>query len=123
MISNNYNLTVQQGASFSLLLTIQNADGRLDLTGYVFRGQIRTVYPSPVVQANFSFNVLDQTVPLTKGQVVITIPASQTQTIDVSGIQKGQNYVDMVYDVESQNGAEVIRWIQGTATILAEVTR
>lgn len=120
-----HDIEVKQGATFTLLVTILDPDDNpIDLTGYTFRGQIRKNTSDPVVQANFSFEILAQTGP-TLGQLYAILTADETAGIQVPEVDKPHRKITtMIYDIESDNGAgDVVRWLQGKADISPEVTR
>ncbi len=120
----DFDISVQQGATFKMMLTIKDDnEDPIDLSGYVFRGQIRKTYSSEVVEAEFEFELQPQE-DATLGQVLCTITAEETAGIDVPGAcQNGRKIAKMIYDIESQVGDEVTRWLQGQALISPEVTK
>lgn len=127
MLPAKFDIEVSQGATFLMTLTLSDADDvRLDLADETFRGQIRTTYSSAVIVASFSFNVLNQSVAETKGQVEVSISAANTSAIPVDpATNYNRKNTNMIYDIESQNGTTgvVTRWLEGTAVISPEVTR
>lgn len=120
----DYDISVNQGATYTLLITIKDpSDNPIDLTGYEFRGQIRTTTSDPTVQATFEFEILTQSGG-TLGQVYATLSATETAGIELPEQSNSHRKITkMVYDIESVNGTEVTRWLQGTANISPEVTR
>lgn len=120
----DYDIDVKQGASYLLLMTIKDpALNPIDLTGLTFRGKIRATTSDPVVQANFTFNVLTQS-GATLGQVqAILTPLATAGIIVPKATSAHRKITVMIYDIESDNGAgEVVRWLQGAANISPEVT-
>lgn len=120
----DYDITVKQGATFLLLMTIKDpALNPIDLTGLTFRGKIRATTSDPVVQANFTFVILTQS-GATLGQVQASLTAVATAGIIVPKATSAHRKITtMIYDIESDNGAgEVVRWLQGAANISPEVT-
>ena len=124
MAAGNYDITIEQGATFKITLTIKDELGVvIDLTGLTFRGKIKKSFADTDAQANFDFNVLDQTDPLTKGMVEVILPADQTEAIPAPAKGNMRTLTKMVYDIESENiGGDVVRWLQGSALISPEVT-
>lgn len=119
-----YDINVKQGATFELLLTIKDpSDNPIDLTGYTFRGQIRTSTSDPTIQATFTFALGVQSGG-TLGQVTATLTAAATAAIEVPENDKPTRKITkMIYDIESEIGSEVTRWLEGAAYISPEVTK
>lgn len=113
MSAGRYNIIIEQGALFSLPLEVQNSDGSaMDLSGYSGRGKVRTDYDSSTVLASFTIGTLDTT-----GIFTATIGATTTAAMTAGGA---------VYDIELVDFADsenVIRLIQGKATITPEATK
>jgi len=120
----DFDISVQQGATFKMILTIKDPDENpIDLSGYLFRGQVRQTYSSEEIEAEFSFTVLPQE-DATLGQVECVITAEESAGITVPGAcNSTRKSVKMIYDIESQIADEVTRWLQGTAEISPEVTK
>lgn len=111
MAAATYNITIEQGATFSRSLRFTGSDGTpIDLTECTLRGQVRSTYDAPA-KTDISFSV---TAPET-GVAVMSIAASATTLIDW---RKG------VYDVERVNqDLTVDRVLQGVVTVIPEVTK
>lgn len=120
-----YNLDILQGANFSLILTITDSlSVPIDLTGYVFRGQIRKTISDPEIQASFVFVLLDQTNILTRGKVSVSLSSETTTSINLGNQNSTRRtIVQMPYDIESDLAGNVTRWLEGVANISPEVTR
>jgi hypothetical protein len=106
------NIKIESGASFSIDMELNNADGsNLDLTGYTGACKIRKSYYS-------NFNVYSLTVvvanPPTDGKIIISSTASETATF------KPGRYV---YDVEISSGSSVTRVVEGIAEVTPNATR
>lgn len=127
MSAAKYDIKIEQGATFDMVLTLRDAAGDvMDLTDHSFRGQVRKSYSDLTVQATFQFEVLDQTQPATKGKVRVFIPAAQTTLIKVNKADsEKRTLTPYIYDIESQipTGSYVFRWLEGTANISPEVTK
>lgn len=120
-----YNLDILQGANFSLILTITDSlSVPINLTGYVFRGQIRKTISDPEIQASFVFVLLDQTNILTRGKVSVSLSSETTTSINLGNQNSTRRtIVQMPYDIESDLVGNVTRWLEGVANISPEVTR
>lgn len=127
MLAGNYNITCQQGSTFTRLIQIEQPDltvdptgqtfESFDLTGYQARMQVRRTIDS----ANFLLNLTTENGALTinpsEGQdnvIFIDVSASVTASVATSG----------VYDLEiiSSDGV-VSRVLQGVFQLSPEVTR
>jgi hypothetical protein len=126
MAAGSYEMSIEQGAAFSLLLTITDSEAaRVDLTGHTFRGQIRKTYSSTDIVVSFTFTLSDQTSGATRGQVTVSLTATQTAAITVDAAS-GQTRPETkyIYDIESETGAGVVtRWLQGLVKVSPEVTK
>jgi uncharacterized membrane protein len=122
-MANNYDIKIYQGATFSLGLTIEDDTGALvDLTGHTFRGQVRRTVSSAAVEAQFTFTIQDQIA--NRGQVTCVIPSSTTAALVVDASSKAERKSTiMTYDIESESGGVVVRWLQGLAEINPEATK
>lgn len=114
-MANVKNLIIDQGTTYSLTITVSDANGNeLDLTGYTLRSQLRKSYGSSSYTA---FTVTPAQDPTT-GQLTISLTATQTSAL------KAGRYV---YDVEIVSpvidGSEVTRVLEGIITVTPEVTR
>lgn len=123
MSAGTYTMTIEQGSSFSMQLTINDSlDAPIDLTGHVFRGQIRKTISDTVIQASFTFTLLDQITDT--GKVSVTLTDAETAAIAVPAQRTVlRTTVAMSYDIESEIAGVVYRWLEGTANISPEVTR
>lgn len=113
-MSGRLDLTIEQGASFSRVITIEDSIGNpVNINSDTFRGQVRSSYKSGKVQANFTFTIYTDG---SDGKVAISLSDEDTALMDA-----GKNFV---YDVEwiNSNGT-VRRLLEGNANITAEVTR
>lgn len=104
------NLTIDQGATFSSIITITDEDGDIvDLTGYTGASQLRKHYTSSNSTA-FSVSITANT-----GEVSLSLSANQTSNL-VAG--------RYVYDVEITNSSNVVsRVLEGIITVTPNVTR
>lgn len=123
MSAGTYTMTIEQGSTFNMQLTINDSLGApIDLTGHVFRGQIRKTISDTAIQASFTFALLNQITD--PGKVSITLTPADTSAIAVPAQRTVlRSPVAMSYDIESALGGVVYRWLEGTANISPEVTR
>ena len=106
------NLTMDQGATFSTVITVYQDDNILDLAGHTAAAQIRKSYSSSTSTAFTT--AIDSTTSTGK----ITLSLTSTQT---AALEEGR----YVYDLEITKTADstVTRPIQGTVTVRPNVTR
>lgn len=114
MAAGKYNITIEQGATFTLQFTIKTGSTPWDLTGYSARMQVRTsVNASATLVSLTSGSGI--TLGGVAGTVTVTIPATDTDNI-IAGRH--------VYDLELESaGGEVWRVLEGKCTVKPEVTR
>ena len=114
-MAGSFDFTIEQGATFNLLLTWKINDVAVNLTGYSARLQAR-------VDVEDTETVLSLTTSnggITLGGALGTISLDQTAT-QTAVLQTGE----FVYDLELQSGGgQVTRLVQGQLTVSAEVTR
>lgn len=104
------NLYIDQGSTFSAIITIRGSDGNpLNLTGYSIASQIRKSYGSTVAY-NFNASVYDAPT----GKVRLQLTAAQS-----SAMRAGR----YLYDVEITFGEHKSRVAEGLITITPEITR
>ena len=103
-----------QGANFDYSLTWTVGGSAVNLTGYSARMQVRQYAESTAVTLSF-VNGTGITLGGTAGTIALAAVATATSAIDA-----GQ----YVYDLELVSGAGyVTRLVEGTFTVVAEVTR
>jgi len=100
MAAGNHRILIEQGATFSMVLTLSDAE-------------------------NNTFQKLDQVPLLTRGQVVVTMPASITTAIATNSARQAEKAITpAVYDIESEiPDGTVFRWLEGLVDVSPEVTR
>lgn len=108
------NLTILQGAAFSLQVTLFNSSGTaFDLTSYTGRGEIRrSKSKTSTLLATFAVSI---DAPPTDGKLTISLGATITDAISIDGY----------YDVEIENTGDpedVRRVLQGSVKIDKNVT-
>jgi len=116
MAAGSLDITVEQGATWNLVLTWKINGTAVNLTNYTARLQAR-------VDVDDSEVILSLTTDAGGGIVLggalgtITLSRSATQT---AALATGE----FVYDLElASSGGEVTRLVQGSFTVSAEVTR
>ena len=113
-MAGQYNFTIEQGATFNLLMTWRIDNVAVNLTGYIAR-----------LQARIDVDETDTILSLTTGAGITLGGAAGTISLDQTATQtavlpKGE----YVYDLELQSsGGIVTRLLQGELNISAEVTR
>jgi len=116
MATETINLTIQQGATFSQVITPVVP---VDYTGFTGNGQIREQCdPRYPVLAELSVAVAVGTV----GIHTISLTATQTASLPVYGATSADTKL-FVYDIELTSGATIIRADQGSVTVSPEVTK
>ena len=109
-----YNFTIEQGATFNLLMTWRIDNVAVNLTGYTARLQARIDVDEPNTILSLTTGA-----GITLGGAAGTITLDQTAT-QTALLPKGE----YVYDLELQSsGGIVTRLLQGELNISAEVTR
>jgi selenophosphate synthetase-related protein len=115
MAAGVYDITIEQGATFTMSLTWKDSTGSpVNLTGYTARMQVRENYEAESTLVSLTSSGGDITLGGALGTIAVTIAASATQLLQLD---------EAVYDLELVNGATVTRLIQGRAIISREVTR
>ena len=113
MAAAELNLYIEQGATFSRLLTVEASPGSpLDLTGMTAQAQIRYQIQSSDVAATFTCTVLDQTT--NTGEIRLELTAAETALL---------TQPNAAYDVELVDGATITRLLEGQVFISSNVTR
>lgn len=112
----NYDITIDQGATFSFTFIYKDANGdRVDLTDYTARMQIREYYSSATPVLELSTD--EESIELGGTAGTVTITATDEQTRDIA-IDSG------VYDIELYSPTfRTIRLLQGKVFVSPEVTR
>lgn len=112
MAAANYDLTIDQGSTFVIDITIKEDGSVKDLTGYSARSQMRSTKTSTDVAASFTC-----TIPIpTNGIVKMELPAATS-----SAMSAGLFFYDL--EIHTAGDAIVKRLIEGKVTLNQEVTR
>ena len=111
MAAGTYNFTLEQGATFNRILTLQENSSAMNLTGYSVASKFRSTHDSGTVAGTFTCTISNAS----NGQITLSMTNSTTSNIE-EGIY--------VYDLEITSGAgSVTRVLQGKITVSPEVTR
>jgi len=105
---------IGQGETFQVLVHLldrTNNNIPLDITNYVFSGQLRENYTTEEVAATFEF---EKFVPMASGSFLIKIPPEQTK------ILTQRKYV---YDVYANTTIATRRILEGSFTVRPAVTK
>lgn len=122
-MKNTYDIYIKQGEDFDLMLEIRDSsDALIDLTDHIFRGQIRKTASEEDLITEFDFTVLDQVTDTGKVQVHLSHTESSAIELKKSTSSK-RTLTMMTYDIESEQGGKVTRWLEGVVTFSPEVTR
>lgn len=126
MLENKYDITLQQGSSYDLLLVVKDENGNLkDLTDYSAKMQIRSSYSSSTVLVNL-FSPDDGIIIDEANSIIrIEMTANQTSNIKVDLTKSTKPpYSTYVYDLETtDNLGKTSKLIYGDVTVYGEVTR
>lgn len=112
MASGILNILVEQGATFSRILTIEATPGNpLDLTGYTFAGKMKRSFTDANAAAVFDLTVTNAAI----GEVTWVMTPVQTQAL-VPQVHR--------YDIEMTrtSTAVVTRLLEGEAFVSASMT-
>ncbi len=114
MAAGALDFTIEQGATFNLLMTWKINDVEVNLTGYSAR-----------LQARVDVEDTETILSLTSGAGITLGGAAGTISLDRTATQTALLPMgEYVYDLELQSGGgTVTRLVQGQLTISAEVTR
>lgn len=112
MAAANYDLTIDQGSTFVIDITINESGSVKDLTGYSARAQMRSTKTASDVAASFTCSI---PVP-SNGVVKMELPATTS-----SAMTAGLFFYDL--EIHTAGDAIVKRLIEGKVTLNQEVTR
>lgn len=119
-MASRYNITIEQGANWSLVVTWKDSVGALvNLTGYTARMQVRATVPDPTVIVELRTDNGHISLGGAAGTITMTLDAATTDAIVTNGAP-----IYGVYDLEIVSGSGLVtRLIEGAATISPQVTR
>jgi len=128
MAAGTYNFPVEQGTSFGLSIQYSNVSGiPIDLSSFSnarmqWNANDQTVYQFTTNNTNSGLYLFEFASPLSSGVINFKLPASTTA---------GFNFTSANYDLEIETisdfypggGPQVIRLLEGTVTIIPEITK
>jgi hypothetical protein len=113
MAAGQLNILIEQGATFSKILTIYSTGTTpLNLTGKTLRGKMRYKIQDANPALTFTFTPDNQSA--NPGKVTISASATDTDTL---------NQPMGVYDIELVDGSTVTRLLEGQVFVSLSVTR
>ena len=111
MEAGTYNFTIEQGATFSRLLTLKENDSVMNLSGYSAASQMRLSHDTSTVAGTITSTITNASA----GQITLSMTSSAT-----GAIEEGM----YVYDIEiTASSGAVTRILQGKVTLTPQVTR
>jgi hypothetical protein len=115
MAATTYDLLIEQGATFSQVITYKDNGVAVNLTGYTARMQVRATLESASTLVELTTANSRIALGGTAGTISLTIAAA-----DTAALTAGRG----VYDLELVSGSGIVtRLLQGVATISRNVTR
>ena len=115
MAATTYDILIEQGATFSQVITYKEAGVAINLTGYTARLQVRSTLESATSVVELT--TANSRIALGGAAGTITLTISAT---DTAALTAGRG----VYDLELVSGSGIVtRLLQGVATISRNVTR
>lgn len=115
MLAGQYDITVEQGSTFSLTLVYQDQRGYVvPLTGYTARMQLRQSAAASTSQLELTTENGRISITPDEGRITLSISAADTAALSA---------LPGVYDLEIVNGTFVQRILEGAYTVSPEVTR
>lgn len=115
MSAGTYNITIEQGATYTQTILVQDEGVTRNLTGYTARMQVRPGKDSDTILLNLTMGSGLSIPTPTNGEIIISLTAAQTAAYTT---------VDAVYDLELVDGSSnVERLLQGSVTLSKEVTK
>lgn len=128
MAAGSYDFSIEQGASFGLSIQYANASGvPINLSSFSharmqWNANDQSVYQFTTNNTNSGLYMFEFGSPLSSGIINFKLPASVTGGFNFSTA----NYdleLETISDFYPGGGAQVIRLLQGTVTILPEITK
>jgi hypothetical protein len=115
MAATTYDILIEQGATYSQVITYKDNGVAVNLTGYTARMQVRATLESASTLVELTTANSRIALGGTAGTITLTISAT-----DTAGLTAGRG----VYDLELVSGSGIVtRLLQGVATISRNVTR
>lgn len=124
MSSGIWNITAEQGATWNPTLTYRDSTGALvNLTGYTARMQVRDGFEASAATLDLTTENGGITLGGAAGTIAPLATATQMTALSAADASKFPPNKVYVYDLELINGAVITRLLQGTFTVVREVTR
>ena len=115
MSATTYDILIEQGATYSQVITYKEAGVAVNLTGYTARMQVRATLESASTLVELTTANSRITLGGSAGTITLTISAT-----DTAALTAGRG----VYDLELVSGSGIVtQLLQGVATISRNVTR
>ena len=115
MAATTYDILIEQGATYSQVITYKETGAAISLVGYTARMQVRATLES--AEALIELTTGNGRIALGGAAGTITLTISAT---DTAALTAGRG----VYDLELVSGSGIVtRLLQGVATISRNVTR
>jgi hypothetical protein len=115
MAATTYDILIEQGATYSQVITYKEAGVAVNLTGYTARMQVRSTLESATTVVELTTANGRIALGGTAGTITLTIAST-----DTAALTSGRG----VYDLELVSGSGIVtRLLQGVATISRNVTR
>lgn len=123
--SNKYNLEMWQGATFSMVITVKDANSNVqNLTSYTARMQMRTSYDAASATESLTTANGEITITAAEGNVALELDATRTANIPVVLTNGKPPKTTYVYDLELVDSAgKVSKLLYGDVNVYGEVTR
>lgn len=129
MAAGIYDIVIEQGADWRLVITWKDADGNaMNLTGYLARMQVRESFSSKVKVFDLTTENGRITLDAAEGIVTMHMDAAVTAGAVINPAKTawidGKQAQQLVFDLEMiAPGGTVTRLIQGAALFVPEVTK
>lgn len=126
MLENRYDISMQQGTTYELLLGVKNSDGsNKDLSSSSATMQIRPNYASATVTDTLSTSSGEINIYTSNSIIHVELSAARTANIKVDlNSNKIPPFSKYVYDLEFTDSAgKSSKLIYGEVTVYGEVTR
>ena len=123
--ANKYNLEMWQGATFSMVITVKDANNAVqNLTSYSARMQLRTSYDAASATVSLTSSNGEITFTAAEGNLTLTLAATRTANIPVDYTNGKPPKTVYVYDLELvDNANNVSKLLYGDVNVYGEVTR
>ena len=120
-MAGKWKIELDQGATFSLDVTVKENGVVKDLTNYLGRGQFRKAMKQTTATEDFTVTI---PAPKTQGVVQISLTAAETTALEC-GDSKDSPESQYLYDIEiyTAGDATVLRILEGALTVNPNVTR